>query len=136
MRECFVEHGAVIEADGFPPITGREGWVQTFTRLAVENSSIQDRHHGHNPQIHFTGTDSATAFWDLDFCQINVKERTIVNLSGQYTDEYQRINGRWQIKNMRFQRSSFVMRQVNVEGEERVLALGQPPATGFIQNNL
>ena len=135
MRECFVEHGAVIEADGFPPIAGREAWVQTFARLAVENPSIQDRHHGHNPQIHITGTDSATALWDLDFCQINVKERTIVNLSGQYTDEYLRINGRWQIKNMRFQRSSFVMRQANAEGMERVVALGQPPATGFIENS-
>ena len=32
MRDCFVEHGAVIEADGFPTIEGRDGWVQTFTR--------------------------------------------------------------------------------------------------------
>ena len=135
MRECFVAHGAVIEADGFPPIEGREGWVDTFTRLAVENPSIQDRHHGHNPQITLTGPDSATALWDLDFCQINVKERTIVQLSGQYTDSYERINGRWQIRSMRFQRSAFVMRQVGEDGVEKVLALGQPPATGFIENS-
>ena len=135
MRECFVEDGAVIEADGFPPIVGREGWVETFTRLAVENPSIQDRHHSHNPQIQFTGADSATVLWDLDFCQINVKERTVVNLSGQYTDECVRINGRWQIKSMRFQRGSFVMRQVGEDGVEKVVALGQPPAAGFIENS-
>ncbi len=63
MRECFVEHGAVIEADGFPAFTDREEWVETFTRLAVANPSIQDMHHGHNPQISFTGADSAKGLW-------------------------------------------------------------------------
>ena len=29
VRECFVEHGAVIEADGFPPIIGRAGWGES-----------------------------------------------------------------------------------------------------------
>ena len=135
VRECFVERGAVIEADGCPPIIGRDGWVETFTRLAVENPSIQDRHHAHNPQILFADADSAIVLWDLDFCQVNVKERTIVNLSGQYTDECVRIAGRWQIKSMRFQRNSFVMRQVAEDGSEKVLALGQPPAAGFIENS-
>ena len=135
MRECFVEHGAVIEADGFPAFTSRDGWVETFTKLAVENPAIQDMHHGHNPQIRFTGPDQAIGLWDLDFCQVNVKERTIVNLSGQYTDEYERVNGRWQIRSMRFQRGSFVMRQVDADGAEKVLALGEPPAAGFIENS-
>ena len=67
MRECFVKHGAVIEADGFPPFSDREEWVATFTRLAVANPSIQDMHHGHNPEIRFTGADSAKGLWDLDF---------------------------------------------------------------------
>ena len=135
MRECFVEKGAMIEADGFPAFTDREDWVDTFTRLAVANPSIQDMHHGHNPQIRFTSRDSAVGLWDLEFCQINVKERTIVQLSGQYTDEYQRVGGHWQISSMRFARGSFVMRQVDAEGVEKVIALGQPPATGFIENS-
>ena len=135
MRECFVKHGAVIEADGFPPFSDREEWVATFTRLAVANPSIQDMHHGHNPEIRFTGVDSAKGLWDLDFCQINVKERTIVNLCGQYSDEYERINGCWQIRSMRFARRSVVMRQVDAGGIERVLALGQPPAAGFIESS-
>ncbi|MEX8194154.1 nuclear transport factor 2 family protein [Comamonas guangdongensis] len=135
MRRCFVAHGAVIEADGFPLFTDREDWVATFTRLAVENPAIQDMHHGHNPQISITGPDSATGLWDLEFCQINVKERTIVQLSGQYTDEYERANGRWQIRSMRFQRGSFVMRQIDEHGFEKLLALGQPPASGFIENS-
>ena len=135
MRECFVKYGAVIEADGFPPFSDREEWVATFTRLAVANPSIQDMHHGHNPEIRFTGADSAKGLWDLDFYQINVKERTIVNLCGQYSDEYERINGCWQIRSMRFARRSVVMRQVDAGGIERVLALGQPPAAGFIESS-
>ena len=135
MRECFIKNGAVIEADGFAPFTDREDWVQVFTKLAVENPSIQDMHHGHNPQISFRDADSAQALWDLDFCQINVKERTIVNLSGQYTDEYVRVGEGWRISSMRFQRASFVMRQVDADGFEKVMALGQPPANGFIENS-
>ena len=135
MRECFVEHGAIIEADGFAPIQGRESWVQTFTHLAVENPFIQDRHHGHNAEITFDSADSAVGLWDLDFCQINLKERTIVNLSGQYTDCYERIDGRWQIRSMRFERHTFVMRKIDADGVETVLALGEPPASGFIENN-
>lgn len=135
MRKCFVEHGAVIEADGFPAFTGRDGWVETFTKLAVENPAIQDMHHGHNPHISFMAADLASGLWDLEFCQVNVKERTIVNLSGQYFDEYERVNGRWQIRSMRFQRSSFLMRQIDADGAEKVLALGEPPASGFIENN-
>lgn len=135
MRECFVEHGAVIEADGFPAFKDREDWVETFTKLAVMNPAIQDMHHGHNPHISFTGVGLASGLWDLEFCQINVKERTIVHLSGQYTDEYERVNGRWQIRSMRFQRGSFVMRQMDADGAEKVLALGEPPASGFIENS-
>lgn len=135
MRECFVEHGAVIESDGFPAFMDREGWVETFTKLAVMNPAIQDMHHGHNPHISFTGVDLASGLWDLEFCQVNLKERTIVNLSGQYTDEHERVNGRWQIRSMRFQRGSFVMRQIGADGAEKVLALGEPPASGFIENS-
>ena len=134
MRECFVEKGAVIEADYFPSFNDREGWVQVFTELAVNNPNIMDMHHGHNPQISFTGADSATALWDLDFCQVNVKERTVVNMAGEYRDEYVRVDGRWQIRAQRFRQTSFQMRQVGESGEEKVLALGKPPQAGFIEN--
>jgi len=134
MRECFVEHGAVIEADGFPSFNDREGWVQVFTELAVNNPNVMDTHHGQNPQIVITGPDSASAVWDLQFTQINLKERTVVNLAGEYRDEYLRSGGRWWISSQKFRQTSFLMRHVADDGEEKVLALGKPPAAGFIEN--
>jgi hypothetical protein len=134
MRDCFVEKGAVIEADGFPSFTDREGWVQVFTELAVNNPYIMDTHHGQNPQIVLTGPDAASAVWDLQFTQINLKERTIVNLAGEYRDRYLRSGGRWWISEQKFRQTSFLMRQVGDEGQETVLALGKPPADGFIEN--
>jgi hypothetical protein len=134
MRQCFIEKGAVIEAENFPSFNDREGWVQVFTELAVNNPNIMDMHHGQNPQISFTGPDTATGLWDLNFCQVNIKERTVVNMAGEYRDEYVRVGGRWVIGAQRFHQTSFQMRVVSESGEEKVLALGKPPAAGFIEN--
>ena len=134
MRDCFVEKGALIEADNFPSFNDREGWVKVFTELAVNNPNVMDTHHGQNPQITLTGPDAASAIWDLQFTQINLKERTVVNLAGEYRDEYVRSGGRWWISSQRFRQTSFLMRMVDEDGQEKVLALGKPPAAGFIEN--
>jgi hypothetical protein len=134
MRDCFIPHGAVIEAEGFPSFNDREGWVQVFTELAVNNPNILDMHHGQNPQIVLTGADTAQGVWDLHFCQINMKERTVVNMAGEYRDEYVRQGGRWLIKSSRFRQTSFLMRKVDEAGQATVLALGKAPQAGFIEN--
>ena len=134
MRDCFVEKGAIIEADNFPSFNDREGWVKVFTELAVNNPNVMDTHHGQNPQITLTGPDAASAVWDLQFTQINLKERTVVNLAGEYRDEYVRQDGRWWISSQKFRQTSFLMRMVGEDGQEKVLALGKPPAAGFIEN--
>ena len=134
MRDCFIEKGAVIEAEGFPSFTDREGWVQVFTELSVNNPNIMDTHHGQNPQIVLIGPDSASAVWDLQFTQINLKERTVVNLAGEYRDQYLRSGGRWWISSQKFRQTSFLMRTVGEDGQEKVVALGKPPAAGFIEN--
>lgn len=134
MRDCFVEHGAIIEADNFPSFNDREGWVKVFTELAVNNPNVMDTHHGQNPQITLKGPDAASAVWDLQFTQINLKERTVVNLAGEYRDEYVRHAGRWLISSQKFHQTSFLMRIVSEDGQEKVVALGKPPAAGFIEN--
>ncbi|MDR3415198.1 MAG: nuclear transport factor 2 family protein [Nevskia sp.] len=134
MRDCFLPEGVVIEADGFPPFKDREGWVQLFTQLAVNNPNVMDMHHGQNPQITLTGPDTARGLWDLHFSQINVKERTVVEMAGEYRDEYLRRDGRWWIKSSVFRQTSFQMRKVDEQGRSTVLALGKPPTTPFIEN--
>ena len=134
MRDCFIERGAIIEADNFPSFNDREGWVKVFTELAVNNPNVMDTHHGQNPQITLTGPDAASAVWDLQFTQINLKERTVVNLAGEYRDEYVRHAGRWLISSQKFRQTSFLMRIVSEDGQEKVVALGKPPAAGFIEN--
>lgn len=134
VRDCFVQQSAVIEAQGFPPMQGRDAWVALFTRLAVENPAIMDMHHGHNADITLTGTDTATGLWDLEFCQINVKERTVVQMSCEYRNDLLRENGEWKILTLRSRQTSFIMRTIDAEGHEKVVALGQAPASGFIEN--
>jgi hypothetical protein len=133
MRDCFLPQGAVIEADGFPSFDDREGWVRLFTELAVNNPDVMDMHHAQNPEIVLTGPDSATGLWDLNFSQINLKQRTVVNLAGEYRDEYLRREGRWWIKSSRFRQTYFLMRRIDAAGGETVLALGKAPAVPFIE---
>lgn len=134
VRDCFVQHGAVIEAQGFATMQGREAWVELFTRLAVDNPAIMDMHHGHNADITLTGPDTATGLWDLEFCQINIKERTVVNMACEYHNDLRRENGQWKIHTLRSRQTSFIMRTVDADGLEKVVALGQAPAAGFIEN--
>lgn len=132
VRQCFAREQVLIEADGFPACHDREAWVHMFTQLAVHNPHVIDMHHGHNMEIHFTGPDTAQAWWDLEFRQIHLQTRTVVTMSGTYHDHLVREQGQWVIQRMRFTRAALLMENVSPEGQVQVVAFGQPPATGFL----
>jgi len=54
-------------------------------------------HHGQNPRIEITGSDTATGTWGLYYYLIDTRRNTITQLGGFYEDAYARHDGRWQI---------------------------------------
>ena len=54
-------------------------------------------HHGHMPEITFTGPDSADGLWYLEDIFINLEEKFHTFGTAIYRDQYVREDGRWRI---------------------------------------
>ncbi len=125
VRDTLDPDGCVIEFEGFPPFKDRDSFVQVYAEMGCKPEII-DMHHGQNPDIELTGPNTAKAKWDLYFYNINLAERTMVQMSCEYDDEYVKKNGRWWISKTATKRYSFVMHKVDDKGVPVVMALGDP----------
>jgi hypothetical protein len=61
------------------------------------NSDVIAQHHGHSPEIAFTGDDSATGLWYLEDRFINPERGTDTIGTALYRDRYVREDGLWKI---------------------------------------
>ena len=125
VRDCLDPDGCLIEFEGFPPFTDRDSFVKVYQEMGCKPDII-DMHHGQNPEIELTGPDTAKAKWDLYFYNINLAERTMLQMSCEYDDEYVKKKGRWWISRTATRRHSFVMQKVGEDGMPIVMALGDP----------
>lgn len=127
VRECLLPTGAIIAYDGFPEFNDREPFVEIFAQMGCQ-PGIYDMHHATNAEITITGPDTATGKWALYFNNINVAQRTVMQMGLEYTDDYQRRDGRWWISATRTKRTSFFMESIAEDGTPTVLALGESAA--------
>lgn len=121
-RACMTDD-AVLDYEGFPPFTSPEMFVDLFTRFACVPHII-DMHHGIHPVIDLDG-DTATATFDLYFFQIDTKQKKLTQLAVSYDDEFVRQNGQWLIRRSIARRISTLVRELDEEGYERVVAAGR-----------
>ena len=74
-------------------------------RLSVIAGAVQNVvtvHHGHDPQITLTGSDSAHARWSMyDRLEFGSE---VMHGYGHYHDEYRLQEGRWRITSLRLTR--------------------------------
>lgn len=61
-------------------------------------------HHGHMPDIGFTGEDSAEGLWYLEDVYISLERKEITAGSAIYRDRYLRVDGQWKIANTEYDR--------------------------------
>lgn len=61
------------------------------------HSGTMAMHHGHMPEIAFTGPDSAEGTWYLEDIFINFEDRTHTYGTAIYRDVYRREGGAWKI---------------------------------------
>ena len=80
-------------------ITGRDRFVKMLTRALAGALTV---HHGHNPDIKLTGTDTAAGVWAMEdhiwFAPASGMEKLWG--TGWYEEKYQRVDGRWRIARM------------------------------------
>ena len=95
-EDCTMHSGPIDE----PPVTGRQRIVEYVS------SSIQHMvtvHHGHMPEIEFTGDDTATGIWSM-FDQLRAPGLELDGY-GHYHEEYRRCgDGHWRISATRLSR--------------------------------
>lgn len=65
-------------------------------------------HHGHTPELTFTGPDTATGIWAMqdivEWPRSASGERVGITGVGHYHDEYVKVDGRWHIAKVRLVR--------------------------------
>jgi SnoaL-like domain len=119
---------AIVAYEGFPTFTTRDSFVDTFERMGCQ-PGIYDIHHGTNPVIELVSDDRATGKWSLFFQNINVTNRSIIQMAVEYDDVYLRRDGQWWISETRTKRTSFLMQQIDDGGIAKVAAFGEAPGT-------
>lgn len=127
VRDTLLPDGALIDYEGLPAFTGREGFVDLFRQMACV-PGIHDMHHAANGIISLTGADEAQGRWSLFFHNINLAARTVTQFGVRYEDRYVRREGRWWIAATRSWRTSCLIHTVDEAGLPRVVALGEAPA--------
>lgn len=110
VRACFADD-ALIEMEGVPSCDGADAYVD-FVRKANPTDDTMNLHAGQNPRIAIVDADHATGLWDQWFVGLSIGAdgaATLMRLTGVYHDDYERHDGGWLIKAMRFRQTSFVM---------------------------
>jgi len=83
-------------------LSGRENLLE-FLANSFHSDALA-MHHGHMPEIRFTGADSASGTWYLEDVFISRTDRTRVSGSAIYTDRYVRCADGWRIAHSEYDR--------------------------------
>jgi len=83
-------------------LTGRANMLD-FLANSFHSGAVA-MHHGHMPDITFTGPNSATGLWYLEDIFINLESRSHTIGSAIYKDEYRREGDRWLISRTEYDR--------------------------------
>jgi len=89
---------------------------------------VVDIHHGQNPIIILTGVDSAEGVWDIFYYNINLADRTTLQLAGFYNDLYVRIDGKWVMSSTVFRRTSILTTSISEDGSIKCSGIGRGQA--------
>jgi uncharacterized protein (TIGR02246 family) len=95
-EDCTMQNGPPSE----PPVRGRPAIV-AYVKAAID--ALRTVHHGHMPEIEFTGADTATGVWAM-FDQLRGPGFALDGW-GHYHESYRRCaDGRWRIASTRLSR--------------------------------
>ena len=125
IRDCFSNNEIVIDYGAIGSFSDRDSFLEVFQAMACNEYTI-DMHHGQNSQITWIDAKKASASWDLYFHQINTETKNLTQLSGSYSDEYEKQNDQWVIVKTVFVVSSTVVSEIKDDRVENVFAGSTP----------
>lgn len=97
MRACFADGKVAIDYGAVGVFDHADDLVAVFTRLGCHPHMLE-MHHGVNPRIELTSTNTTRGHWSLHYQLIDTCEQRLTQLGGYYDDEYRRnADGGWKI---------------------------------------
>ncbi|MFN2377271.1 MAG: nuclear transport factor 2 family protein [Candidatus Binatia bacterium] len=75
------------------------------SRGALGSPRVVSMHHGHHPEIEFTGADTARGTWYLEDKILFLDANTVLRGAAFYGDEYLRVDGQWRIHATGYERT-------------------------------
>jgi hypothetical protein len=96
-------------------LTGRANMLD-FLANSFHSGAVA-MHHGHMPDITFTGPNSATGLWYLEDIFINLEDRSHTIGSAIYKDEYRREGDRWLITRTEYDRIIEMIRPLAADAQ-------------------
>ena len=96
------------------------------------NSDVVAMHHGHSPEIRFTGPDSAEGTWYLEDRFISLERMDDTVGSALYRDRYTRTADGWKLQHSEYDRVYEIVRPIDPNEEIRAHMLartGRKPET-------
>jgi len=122
VRACFVPD-AVIEYQGFERFEDRDSFVDTYIRFGCQ-PHIVDMHHGQNPIVELTGTDSANGYFDLFFYQMDLESGRHMQFAVAYDDVFVKRDGQWLIAKTVTRQLSVLIQKRTEDGQLQIINAG------------
>lgn len=110
-------------------LTGREAMLEFLANSF--HSGAMAMHHGHMPEITFTGEDTAEGIWYLEDVFIDLEKDNHTFGTAIYTDTYRREGGVWKIATTYYDRVIEVLTKFSDTGGratvQRLATIGRKP---------
>jgi hypothetical protein len=117
----FYVDNSVLPSSQKPVQTGGDNFVEYVSKLLTGSVTV---HHGHMPDIEFTGPSAARGIWAMFDWVDNGPERGALQGYGHYYEEYVKgSDGQWRIKVLRLTR----IRVDNISGSKPAGERPLPP---------
>ena len=130
IRDCLLPD-AHVDMEGVGKLSGTE-FIDFVERNGCK-PGLYNLHSGQNPIIVIEDSEHASGQWDVWFTSVDMENRQTIQMSGDYRDRYQRVDGHWKIAAMTFRQTSFVMHGYDGDGRPQALSLGRGNDNAFGQ---
>ncbi len=95
--DCFAEGAIHIDYGAIGCFDNREAFVDVFVMMGC-HAHVLDLHHGANDEIEIHSTQKASGRWALQYFNQNLEAKSIMLLSGIYSDSYIKCSdGKWRM---------------------------------------
>jgi hypothetical protein len=104
LGETLTEDATTSYDSGRYAFEGRPA-ILDFLRGALGSRRMISMHHGHHPEIEFTGEDAARGTWYLEDKVYFLDANTVLRGAAFYDDEYVKVDGQWKIRSTGYERT-------------------------------